>query len=106
MKKLFSAFVILMATLVSLSAQTQTVTVEVKGLSCPFCAYGLEKNFKSLKGAENIKIDIEKGLLTFTLKDQKNITEKVIRQQVKEAGFTPGKITISEPEEKPNEDHE
>ena len=28
---------------------TQKITIKVEGLYCPFCAYGIEKQFKKLK---------------------------------------------------------
>lgn len=104
MKKILLGFVILLATVVSLSAQSQSVTVEVDGLSCPFCAYGLEKNFKEIKGVENIKIDVKEGLLTFTTQDEKTVSEEVIRKTVKKAGFTPRKITFAQTNDKKEDD--
>ena len=77
-------------------AQSQQVNVRVDGLSCPFCAYGLEKKFKKIEGAKDIKIDVDKGLLTFTMEKDKTVTEEEIKKKVKQAGFTPREITYSE----------
>jgi len=77
----------------------QQISVKVDGLSCPFCAYGLEKKFKEIKGAFDIKIDINKGVLTFQMSNGKNISEDLIRKQVKDAGFTPREISFTSIEE-------
>ncbi len=100
MKKVLSGLFLVLAASLALSAQSQSVKVEVDGLSCPFCAYGLEKKFKDIKGVENIHIDVQQGLLTFTVKAGIALSEEQIRKTVKKAGFTARKITFSEAEEK------
>ena len=47
--------------------QTQQVLVQVDGLSCPFCAYGLEKKLKNIDGVASLKIDIDEGLVTLSV---------------------------------------
>ena len=70
-----------MASSTAVNAQTNDqeltyVKVEVKGLACPFCAYGLEKKLKDLDGVETIKIDVEQGLAYLTvLKSKKPLKE-------------------------------
>ena len=46
--------------------------VQVDGLGCPFCAYGLEKKFKEFKGIKNVKIDIETGDFSFSYPAEKH----------------------------------
>jgi len=72
------------------------VKVEVKGLACPFCAYGLEKKIKKIKGVESIKIDIEEGLVYLTMLTSQKPTKKTLEKIVTDAGFTPNNITFSE----------
>ena len=71
------------------------VEVRVDGLSCPFCAYGLEKKLLKIDGMKDLEIDIDKGLVTFSLKKGKSVDEKSIRKIVKDAGFTPKEIRFS-----------
>ena len=84
----------------SVNAQTEKqdltknqVKVEVNGLSCPFCAYGLEKKLKKIEGISNLKIDIENGQATFDLAKGKNLANDKLKKIITDAGFTPGKIT-------------
>jgi len=79
---------------VSLTAETK-VEVRVDGLSCPFCAYGLEKKLKKIDGIKDLKIDIKKGLVTFSLIEGKSVDEKTIEKIVKDAGFTAKEIKFS-----------
>ncbi len=63
--------------------------VQVDGLGCPFCAYGLEKKFKEFKGIKKVTIDIETGDFSFNYPTEKSLTLKKVQEQVKKAGYTP-----------------
>lgn len=65
------------------------VEVQVDGLGCPFCAYGLEKKFKELKGIKKVRIDMETGLMTFNYPSEKMIDIETVESQVDKAGYTP-----------------
>jgi len=69
------------------------ISIRVDGLTCPFCAYGLEKKLKRLEGAEKIHIDIEKGIAYIQVREGKSIDEKNLKKAVADAGFTAKKIT-------------
>lgn len=66
--------------------RTQYV-VEIKGMSCPFCAYSLEKKLKRIENAAGVSIDLNAGKAVITAKPGKSIDEKVIREIIREAGF-------------------
>lgn len=81
----------------SLSAQKDRdqVKVQVDGLGCPFCAYGLEKKFKEFKGIKHVKIDVETGDFTFSYPAEKGITLAQVEGQVDKAGYTPMAVEIT-----------
>ena len=85
-------------------AQSDEVKVRVDGLSCPFCAYGLEKKLNDLVGVDSIYIDFEEGLVVMQVTDSENISEEEIRVKIEEAGFTPREIVFSGKNEKPDKD--
>ena len=90
-----------MASSTTINAQTNDqeltyVKVEVKGLACPFCAYGLEKKLKDLDGVESIKIDVEEGLAYLTVHKSKKPLKKTLEEIVTDAGFTLSSIDFSE----------
>ena len=72
---------------------TGKVKVEVDGLSCPFCAYGLEKKLKDLEEVTDIKIDVENAFAILKVKEGATLDEETIRKKVKDAGFTARTIT-------------
>ncbi|MCH7723455.1 MAG: heavy-metal-associated domain-containing protein [Bacteroidetes bacterium] len=96
MKHALKMLIILFSIGISTSlAQSDEVKVRVDGLSCPFCAYGLEKKLNDLDGVESINIDLEEGLVTMQVIDGEKISEEDIKTKIKEAGFTPKEIVFS-----------
>ncbi len=74
------------------SSSGDTVTVRVDGLSCPFCALGLEKNLKKIDGVTDVSIKLEEGTATLEVKEGANPSDEEITKRVKDAGFTPREI--------------
>ncbi len=74
---------------------TDEVTVQVDGLGCPFCAYGLEKKFKELKGVQSVAIEIETGVMSFTYPTADHLTIAQVEQQVEKAGYTPISVSVA-----------
>ena len=62
--------------------------LRVDGLSCPFCAYGIEKKLNSLDGVEAVDVDLKDGAVLVTMKDGASLDEATAGQAVKDAGFT------------------
>jgi len=94
LRKIQKILVIVMLSIAPLSiafagdATGQTATIAVDGLSCPFCAYGLEKNLKKVKGIESVSIDMKTGHAIVALKQGVQVNDQTLRQAVKKAGFT------------------
>ncbi|MEL6867041.1 MAG: heavy metal-associated domain-containing protein, partial [Bacteroidota bacterium] len=83
------------------NAQTKVMdefTVQVDGLGCPFCAYGLEKQFKALKGIKNLKIELETGLLRFEYPSDTKLSIEQVENQVDQAGYTPVSVFVERAE--------
>ena len=71
----------------SAMAQTKHV-IGVDGMSCPFCAYGLEKKLKKVKDVESVTIDLNEGEVMVIAKAGATIEEESLRRAVHDAGFT------------------
>ncbi len=70
--------------------------LEVNGLACPFCAYGLEKKLRNdIKGLEDLDINIEKGFVTFSFIKENKPTEEKLKEIVSDAGFQADTISFS-----------
>lgn len=63
-------------------------SLQVDGLACPFCTYGIEKRLNAIDGIEHIKIDIALGRVTVTMRAGKTLDEATAGKAVAAAGFT------------------
>ncbi len=81
-------FLIFILTLASAHAGENVYTLQVDGLACPFCSYGIEKQLRSLQGVADIEVDINEGSVKVTMQQSASLDEKQARQAVQDAGFT------------------
>lgn len=65
-----------------------TYKIEVSGLACPFCAYGIEKKLDAIDGVEHLETNIQAGTVTVTMKDGATLDKAAAGKAVKDAGFT------------------
>ncbi len=71
---------------------TRQIEVTILGMSCPFCAYGVEQKLKRIEGVEDIEVVLETGIATLTLRDDADAPNERIIEAVKDAGFEVAKI--------------
>jgi len=89
------AFILVLAHSNPAASQVSEVTVRVDGLSCPFCAYSLEKNLKHIDGVEELVIDIKLGTATLVpVKGEGVVDLASIPTAVSDAGFTPRGVSV------------
>ncbi len=69
-------------------AEPQTYKLQVDGLACPFCAFGIEKKLSEIEGVNQLDTDIKAGVILLTMKDGVNLDETAAKQAVDKAGFT------------------
>jgi copper chaperone CopZ len=97
--KLFKLFILVALLVLTWSAKTfaqvEQATIRVDGLACPFCSYGLEKKLKEIKGVGKVTISVNKGLATLKSKPMQNLEVEQLVPVVKDAGFTPGEVTVT-----------
>ncbi len=65
------------------------VIVEVDGLACPFCAYGLEQRIQEIPSVQQSIINIEEGTVELTPNEGEHIDIDEVKAAVKAGGFTP-----------------
>ena len=82
----FLSFVLPQSSFSEENYQIKKYELEVDGLSCSFCAYGLERKLKKIDGVKNLEIIINEGKVILT--SDREIPLDVIRKAVEDAGFT------------------
>ena len=58
------------------------------GLSCPFCAYGIEKELTAIDGVATVETDVRSGVVIVTMKQGAGLEKARAREAVEAAGFT------------------
>ena len=76
-------------------AQITEISVRVDGLSCPFCAYSLEKELKAVAGVAKLTIDVAEGVARITPQDKTRVDFAALPAAVEKAGFTPREISAT-----------
>lgn len=69
-------------------AAQQAYKLRVDGLACPFCAFGVEKQLKAVKGVEKVDVDIKTGTVIVTVVEGAVFDEATAKKAVTDAGFT------------------
>lgn len=72
--------------------EKETITVQVDGMFCPFCTYGVEKKLKRMKGVEKVVVHLQQGKAEIFVKPGATVSDETIKQAVEDAGFSSGPI--------------
>ncbi len=88
MKKLIAIILMSMTWHVAANAAGTEYRMRVDGLACPYCAYGIEKKLKAIKGVEKLNVDLNAGLVIVDVADGAKLTEPQMKTLFKDAGFT------------------
>ena len=94
MKKLIACI----AFCVAGSAQTaQTVTAQVNGMVCAFCAQGIEKKARALPQTEDVYVNLKEKIVAVQVKEGQSLPEGILTELVKDAGYAVRRIeTVNE----------
>ncbi len=71
------------------------VKIEIMGLACPFCAFGMEKELKKVAGVDDVEIELKAGLAYISTPLNQQPTKGRLEKIITDAGFTVGKIEYS-----------
>ena len=71
------------------------VSVQVDGLSCPFCAYGLQKKLRKVGNIAELKIQVDEGRAVLQPKEGTSLDLAEVERAVRDGGFTPHGITLT-----------
>jgi len=76
------------------AAGMRSATVAVDGMSCPFCAFGVEKKLKEVSGVKSVTVDLKGGKASLAPIAGETIRVSEIPAAIRQAGFTPGVIEV------------
>lgn len=70
------------------TAQAETIMATVNGLVCSFCATGIEKTFKAQPAVAQVKVDLDKKLVTIHTQPSESMDDDTITKLLGDAGYT------------------
>lgn len=92
MHKLFIVTVLLGLSLSVFGADETVLEIDIAGMTCPFCAYSLEKELGKLSEVEEVLISLKSNKARLTLKEGAHIDSDALQEVVLQSGYTPGEI--------------
>ncbi len=88
----FTTVLVLFAGLALAPARANAQLLEVKqtvfGMDCAPCAYGLEKRLKKFDGVTKARVSLNEGLASTDLAKHSRIKLSMIREAIRESGFS------------------
>ena len=66
--------------------------LQVDGLACPYCGYGVEKQFAQQEGVQGTKINIDEGVVVVSVEPGTRFSDDELEQTIDDAGFALGEI--------------
>ncbi len=88
---LFTSFFLLPT---SLWASRGNIQIKIRGLSCPFCVYGVEKKLKHVQGIESVATNYRRGIALLKKKAKAEVDIAALTKAVTDAGFTVDSINL------------
>lgn len=71
----------------------EKILIKVDGMVCPFCAQGVEKNFKNRKKeVKDVKVDMDNMTVEVFYNKGQSLDKKTLETLIKNAGFSYGGI--------------
>ncbi len=62
--------------------------LDVDGMVCPFCFYGIEKKLGKLDGVTDIETDLKNGRFSIEVTEGVTLSNAAVQKTVNDAGFT------------------
>lgn len=75
------------ASMPAAAAHSSYYQLQVAGLACPFCAYGIEKKLHGIAGVQEVQTDIKSGSVYIRMSAGTALDEATAEQAVRAAGF-------------------
>lgn len=95
-----AAVLVLGIPLLAFGAERQVVDIAVKGMTCPFCAHGLEKNLGKASEVDRAAASLKDQNVHIELKPGTQPDIAHYKQLIHDAGFTPGEAHVAQEDAK------
>ena len=66
----------------------QTVEIDVKGMTCGFCVYGLKKTLEKLAGVDAVDVSLQQKKVRVRAAPDTVLDERLLHEAIEKSGFT------------------
>lgn len=73
-----------------IASKSNSIEMQVNGMTCPFCVYSVEKNLNKLPHIEQAQVSLKQKKVRIIMKPGHYVNEKEVRELITKSGFTPG----------------
>ena len=88
MSKIIVSLTLLLASTLAAAAAPRSITMQVDGLVCAFCAQGIEKKLKGFAATDGVYVNLEHGLVAMGLKPAQDVPDAELTSTLTDAGYT------------------
>lgn len=75
---------------------SQTITVQVNGMVCAFCAQGIEKKARALPQVEDVYVNLKQKVVAVQVKEGQVLSTDTLTSLVKDAGYDVKQINTTD----------
>ena len=68
-------------------ATATRIELLLHGMDCSLCVQGLEQRLRSLPGAQQVQLDLERGRLSLQFRPGTTVADQTLRALMRDAGF-------------------
>lgn len=95
MLKTLTALTFALATTLASAQANQSITMQVDGLVCAFCAQGIEKKLGALPASDGVYVNLEHGVVAMGLKPSQDVPDAELKGTLTDAGYSVKSISRS-----------
>jgi len=88
------ALLLVLLSVTAAAQATQTITAQVNGMVCAFCAQGIEKKARALPQTQDVYVNLKKKIVAVQIKEGETLDAKTITTLVKDAGYDVTEINV------------
>ena len=86
-RSVLAALVLLIAVPLTSHAEILEAELQVNGMSCPFCAFGIEKKLRRVEGVQEVDVLLDDGRVVLTFRANNVATIGALEDAVARGGF-------------------
>lgn len=82
------AFIVMvLLSIATVTHAAQTITAEVNGMVCAFCAQGIEKKARALPQTQDVYVSLKHKIVAVQIKENERLSPDTLSALIKEAGY-------------------